>query len=97
MSIEGRVAAIRRTLVQQQLPSGGWPALALSSQTAIEPTAYSMLALGSGFQDEYEHARQGLLHCQNPDGSWPAFVGDDQEGAWTTALALVALRTKAFS
>src|SRR5215472_8114749 len=93
MSIEGRLAAIRRTLVQHQLPSGGWPALALSSQTAIEPTAYSMLALGSGFQDEYEHARQGLLHCQNPNGSWPAFVGDDQEGAWTTALALVALRT----
>ncbi len=92
MSIEARLSEIRHILVEKQLSSGGWPALALSSQTALEPTAYSMLALGPGSQNEYELARRCLLHCQNPNGSWPAFVGDDEEGSWATALALIALR-----
>jgi hypothetical protein len=92
MSIEARLSEIRQILVEKQLSSGGWPALASSSQTAVEPTAYSMLALGLAHQNEYERARRCLLQCQNPNGSWPAFVGDDEEGSWATALALIALR-----
>ena len=92
MSIEARLSEVRQILVEKQLSSGGWPALASSSQTAVEPTAYSMLALGLGHQNEYERARRCLLQCQNPNGSWPAFVGDDEEGSWATALALIALR-----
>jgi hypothetical protein len=92
MSIEARLSEIRQIFVEKQLSSGGWPALASSSQTAVEPTAYSMLALGLGHQNEYERARRCLLQCQNPNGSWPAFVGDDEEGSWATALALIALR-----
>lgn len=77
--------------MERQLPSGGWPALSLSPQTALEPTVYSMLALGPTHEDEYGRALRCLLACQNPNGSWPSFVGDDPEGAWTTALVLIAL------
>lgn len=91
MRVEDKLSEIRRFLVQRQLPSGGWPALTWSSQTALEATTFSMLALGPGFAGEHERARQCLLHCQNPNGSWPAFIGDDQEGTWVTALALIAL------
>ena len=65
--------------------------MALSSQTALEPTVFAMLALGPGARDEYQRALRCLLDCQNPNGSWPGFIGDDTEGAWTTALALIAL------
>ena len=92
MSAEHKLSELRHVLADQQLPSGGWPALALSSQTVLEPTVYSILALGPGFQKEYERARQYLLHSQNPNGSWPAFGGDDKKGSWATALALLALR-----
>ena len=61
------------------------------SQTALEPTVYSMLALGPDLEKNYQRAVQCLLDCQNPNGSWPSFIGDDPEGAWTTALALIAL------
>jgi hypothetical protein len=91
MSLEGTRAEICRTLIERQLPSGGWPALALSPQTALEPTVYSMLALASEYENEYGRALRCLLHCQNPNGSWPSFIGDDREGSWTTALALIAL------
>src|SRR5215469_18426972 len=94
MGIEGALAELRRALIQRQLGSGGWPALASSSQTVTEPTAYAMLALGAAFQNEYQRARQCLLRMQNPNGSWPAFIGDDQEGSWATALASIALRDK---
>src|SRR5215472_11791128 len=92
MSAEHKLAELRHVLIEQQLPSGGWPALALSSQAVLEPTVYSILALGPGFQSEYRRAQQFLLHSQNPNGSWPTFVGDDKKGSWATALALVALR-----
>src|SRR5215469_2462485 len=94
MGIEGALAELRRALIQRQLGSGGWPALASSSQTVTEPTSYAMLVLGAGFQNEYQRARQCLLRIQNPNGSWPAFMGDDQDGSWATALALIALSDK---
>jgi hypothetical protein len=77
--------------MERQLSTGGWAALALSGQTALEPTVYSMLALGPGQENGYGRALRCLLDCQNPNGSWPSFIGDDREGAWTTALALIAL------
>jgi hypothetical protein len=91
MSRESIRAEICRVLMERQLPTGGWPALARSGQTALEATVYSMWALGSDHEEAYEHALRCLLECQNPNGSWPSFIGDDQEGAWTTALALIAL------
>jgi len=92
MNAEVRLLGIRQILAQKQLLSGGWPALTLSSQTVLEPTAYSMMALGSDLWDEHKRARRCLVRCQNPNGSWPAFIGDDDEGSWATALALIALR-----
>lgn len=92
MIIERRLSEIRGFLAVKQLPSGGWPALVESSQTALEPTIYSMLVLED--RPEYEVARHCLRQGQNPNGSWPAFLGDDQQGAWVTALALIALGKK---
>jgi hypothetical protein len=91
MNIATTRSDICRILRDRQLSSGGWSALALSSQTALEPTVYAMVALGPGHKDEYQRALRCLLGCQNPNGSWPSFIGDDAEGAWTTALALIAL------
>jgi hypothetical protein len=88
--IRSELAAI---LLRRQLPCGGWAALSGSPQPALEPTALSVLALGSEFNhDAGDRARQFLLGSQNPNGSWPAFSGDDKEGSWVTSLVLIGLR-----
>lgn len=79
-------------LIRRQLPCGGWPALASSAQAALEPTCYSLLALGSGAKHVRGCARGFLLRLQNPNGSWPVFEGDDHEGSWVTSLVAMALR-----
>jgi hypothetical protein len=79
-------------LALRQLPCGAWAALASSAQPAIEPTCYSVLALGLAPVGDIERAQNFLLHTQNPNGSWPVFPGDDQEGGWVTSLAVMALR-----
>src|SRR5271166_3972358 len=84
-------------LALRQLPCGGWPALASSSQPAIEPTCYSALALASAPVGGIERAQAFLLRAQNPNGSWPVFPGDDQEGGWITSLAIMALRDLAWA
>ena len=76
----------------RQLPCGGWAALASSSQPAIEPTCYAILALSSVPVGDIERAQDFLLRTQNPDGSWPVVLGDDQGGAYVTSLATIALR-----
>ena len=76
----------------RQLPCGGWAALASSSQPAIEPTCYAIMALSSVPAGDIERAQDFLLRTQNPDGSWPAVLGDDQGGAYVTSLATIALR-----
>ena len=76
----------------RQLPCGGWAALASSSQPAIEPTCYALMALSSVPAGDIERAQDFLLRTQNPDGSWPAVLGDDQGGAYVTSLATIALR-----
>jgi hypothetical protein len=91
MSAETIRVEICRVLMERQLSTGGWPGLARSAQTALEPTVYAMLAIGPEHATGYERALRCLLDCQNPNGSWPSFIGDDREGAWTTALVLIAL------
>ena len=76
----------------RQLPCGGWAALASSSQPAIEPTCYAVLALSSMPVGDIERAQDFLLRTQNPNGSWPIIPGDDQGGAYVTSLAAIALR-----
>jgi hypothetical protein len=63
-----------------------------SVQPALEPTCYSLLALGSQATDVQNRAQGFLLRAQNPNGSWPVFVGDDHDGSWVTSLAAIALR-----
>jgi hypothetical protein len=88
--VRSELAAI---LLSRQLSCGGWAALSGLSQPALEPTALSLLALGSEFnRAACDHARQFLLGSQNPNGSWPAFLGDDKEGSWVTSLVLIGLR-----
>lgn len=79
-------------LIRRQLPCGGWSALLSCAQAALEPTCYSLLALGTQAADVRERARTFLLHAQNPNGSWPVFAGDDHEGSWLTSLVAVTLR-----
>ena len=79
-------------LIRRQLPWGGWSALVASAQPALEPTCYSVLALGSQATDVRERAYNFLLRAQNPNGSWPVFAGDDDDGSWVTSLVSIALR-----
>ena len=79
-------------LIRRQLPCGGWSALVSSAQTALEPTCYSLLAVGSQATGVRERAHSFLLRTQNPNGSWPVFAGDDHDGSWVTSLVAIALR-----
>jgi hypothetical protein len=83
---------LQAELVRRQLPSGGWAALLSSPQSALEPTCYSVLALGSQSAPVLEHAQDFLLSAQNANGSWPVFSGDDRDGSWVTSLVAIALR-----
>jgi hypothetical protein len=78
-------------LIRRQLLCGGWSALTSSAQPALEPTCYSLLALGSQAADVRDRAHGFLLRAQNPNGSWPVFVGDDCD-SWVTSLVAIALR-----
>ena len=79
-------------LLRRQLPCGGWSALLSSAQPALEPTSYSLLAVGSQAVHARERAQAFLLRAQNPNGSWPVFVGDDRNGSWLTSLVAITLR-----
>jgi hypothetical protein len=79
-------------LIRRQLPCGGWSALLSSVQPALEPTCYSLLALGSQAADARERAQVFLLGAQNPNGSWPVFAGDERDGSWLTSLVSITLR-----
>ena len=81
-------------LIRRRLPCGGWSALVSSAQPAVEPTCYSLLALGAEATDVRERAQVFLLRMQNPNGSWPVFVGDDHEGSWLTSLVAITLRDR---
>lgn len=78
-------------LIRRQLPCGGWSALVSSVQPALEPTCYSLLAVGSQAADVRERAHSFLVRAQNPNGSWPVFAGDDHDGSWVTSLVAIAL------
>src|SRR5260370_4020751 len=83
------VPAIEGTLLQRQLPSGGW-SFSRSEQASVEATCLGGLALGSVSHVNAVSTVRFLKKSQLSDGGWPAFQGDS-EGAWTTALALCAL------
>jgi hypothetical protein len=91
--ITSHVQSLRLALARGQLNSGGWAAMASSSQPAVEASALAYIALVSEFP-VHDRATEFLLRIQNPNGSWPAFSGDDHEGSWTTSLVLIALRDK---
>src|SRR5258708_3626431 len=81
-----------QTLLNRQLPDGGWSFIPTSTQAAVEPTALALLGLSTDAAPKRAAAVTLLLDCQNSDGSWPAFVGDDREGSGLTGLALFALQ-----
>ena len=89
MARSADVAAIETTLLQRQLPSGGW-SFFRSEQASVEATCLAGLALGSASHGNAVSTVRFLKKSQLSDGGWPAFQGDS-EGAWTTALALCAL------
>ncbi len=90
--LERLQAQFEQTLLERQLPCGGWSFYPSSSQAALEPSALALLALSSSESDAVTRVRKFLLSTQNSNGSWPAFVGDDGDGAWVTSLVLLALQ-----
>ena len=89
MARSAEVSAIEKTLLQRQLPSGGW-SFFRSEQASLETTCLAGLALGSASHRSAVSTVRFLKASQLSDGGWPAFQGDSEE-AWTTALALCAL------
>jgi hypothetical protein len=89
MGRSAEVSVIEKTLLQRQLPSGGWSFFS-SKQASMEATCLAGLALGSASRGNAVSTLHFLKKSQLSDGGWPAFQGDS-EGAWTTALALCAL------
>ena len=84
--VDGRIWPSAR-----QIESADSPIPLFSTSSAIEPTCYSAVALGSAPVGDIARAQEFLLRTQNPNGSWPVFPGDDQEGGWVTSLAVMAL------
>jgi hypothetical protein len=78
-------------LRQARNADGGW-GYRPGTASAVEPTAWCLLALGKiDPEDEaVVAARKWLEDAQNADGSWPTRP-DTGEGNWTTALAGLAL------
>src|SRR6266849_6724156 len=89
MARSADVSAIEKTLLQRQLPSGGW-SFFRSEQASVEATCLACLALGSANRGNVVSTVRFLERTQLSDGGWPAFQGDS-EGAWTTALVLCTL------
>ena len=81
-------------LLEAQNADGGW-GHQRGKLSAVEPTAWAILALG-GFSDSdrvgaaVQSAAAWLRSTQLADHSWPAFAGL-QEGCWVTSLACLAL------
>ncbi len=70
---------------------GGWP-YRPGAASAVEPTAWCLLALGK-FDPGSEVLAAGgrwLVNAQNADGSWPQRPGTPP-GSWVTAVAGLAL------
>jgi hypothetical protein len=81
-------------LLRARNSDGGW-GYRPGTGSAVEPTAWSLLALAkTDPKSEFvERGREWLLRAQNGDGSWPTRP-ETAEGNWVTpfaALALVAL------
>jgi hypothetical protein len=89
MARSADVPAIETTLLQRQLPSGGW-SFFRSEQASVEATCLAGLALRSASHGNSVSTVRFLKKAQLSDGGWPTFQGDS-EAAWTTALALCAL------
>lgn len=78
-------------LVQAQGADGGW-GYRPQRASAVEPTAWSLLALGKagGAEESLDLGRKWLAAAQNLDGSWPTRP-QTARGNWVTALAGLAL------
>jgi len=83
-------------LLEARNPDGGW-GYRRGSQSAVEPTAWVLLALHScavcdSVPDACRAGIYWLTESQLPDGSWPSFAGQPR-GCWVTAVASLALYT----
>lgn len=88
----------RDFLVANQNSDGGW-GFHPASPSAVEPTAWSLMALVGPRRTAApakvcDRAREWLLQAQLPDGSWPAIPGQ-QQGCWVTSVAAHALQLQA--
>ena len=91
-SADGFAADVCRPfLLQSQNADGGW-GYHPGASSAVEPTAWSLLALAKFDPQipEVERGARWLLGCQNRDGSWPSRP-ETLDGCWLTPLAGLAL------
>ena len=81
----------RPFLLESQNADGGW-GFHPGATSAVEPTAWALLALGKLDPQSPELARAvaWLLGCQNEDGSWPSRP-ETVEASWITPLGGLAL------
>jgi hypothetical protein len=78
-------------LFKAQNADGGW-GYRPSTSSAVEPTAWSLLAISQTDPkgDAVARGVEWLLRAQNEDGSWPTRP-ETVEGNWVTPLAALAL------
>jgi hypothetical protein len=79
------------SLRQFQNADGGW-GYRPKTASAIEPTAWALLALAKNGQDgeALDRGRNWLVGARKEDGSWPTRP-ETEEGNWVTPLAALAL------
>ena len=92
VAFRGQVCLPMLTIAQNS--DGGW-GYQQGKQSAIEPTAWALLALSSHadsreFSPVISRGKDWLRAAQLPDHSWPAFA-KFSEGCWLTSLACLAL------
>lgn len=79
-------------LCRAQNPDGGW-GYRQGLRSAVEPTAWSLLALlahGGPPGEAISSACDWLRRAQTDEGAWPTSSGNEP-GCWVTALACLAL------
>ncbi len=74
-------------LIKAQNHDGGW-GYSPGKHTALEPTAYTFMALRGvpGMDEALNMAARLIASTQTPDGGWPVSTSDKEPAAWVTPL-----------
>jgi hypothetical protein len=78
-------------LLKAQNPDGGWGYFP-AKHTALEPTAYALMALQreQGADEALNMAARLIAVSQTPEGGWPVSTSDREPAAWVTPVVGLA-------